>query len=243
MRLTVLGTGSAMATLGRTQTGLLLEGVGDGNATVLIDCGSGVLKALGPHHESLDAVLLTHHHTDHVADLVPLLKARWLADAGTVPVLGPPGTATLLEDLLVAHEYLRDRVAYDVREVGPPAFDVVGTTVQASETRHSGASLAYRVGDRLAFSGDTEADPELARWADGVDVLVHDCSFPDGVEVSNHPTSEQLGAALAGHDFGTVLLTHLYPHADGREDELVASVSEQYDGEVRVARDGLSVDR
>jgi ribonuclease BN (tRNA processing enzyme) len=242
MRLTFLGTGSAMPTPGRAQAGLLLEGVGPEDARVLLDCGSGVLGALADRdYERLDALCLTHHHTDHVADLLPLLKARWLAGADPLTVVGPPGTEALLADLLAVHDYLRGRVAYEVREVEAGAFDLLGVSADAYETTHSMQCLAYRLGDAVAVSGDTEADPGLAAFADGVAVLVHDCSFPDGVDVSNHPTAGALGGALAGNEFGTVYLSHFYPHAEGHEESMVAAVRERYDGAVRVARDGLTV--
>jgi ribonuclease BN (tRNA processing enzyme) len=243
MRLTFLGTGSAMATPGRAQSGLLLTGAGPQDARLLVDCGSGVLGALARRgYDDLDAVLLTHHHTDHVADLVPLLKARWLAGTDALPVVGPPGTGALVDDLLAVHDYLSEEVAVETRDVEPGTFCVSGLDVAARETRHSMQCLAYRFGDDLAVSGDTEADAALTAWAAGVEVLVHDCSFPDGVDVSNHPTAGQLGAALAGHAFGTVYLTHLYPHAVGHEDALVAAVRERYDGAVEVAEDGLTVE-
>ncbi|MFB6219191.1 MAG: MBL fold metallo-hydrolase, partial [Halobacteriaceae archaeon] len=229
-------------TPGRAQTGLLVEAVGPDGATVLVDCGSGVLGALGPDCETVGTVLLTHHHIDHVADLLPLLKARWLAGCDPLPVVGPPGTADLLAGLLDAHDYLRGRIDYEVREVELPGFELAGATVRARETAHSMQSFAYRFGDALAVSGDTEADPDLAAWADGVAALVHDCSFPDGVAVSNHPTPTALGEALAGNEFGTVYLTHFYPHARGREREMAATVRERYGGEVRPAEDGLTVE-
>jgi len=48
-----------------------------------------------------------------------------------------------------------------------------------------------------------------------------------------------LGTALAGADIDRVYLTHQYPHTDGEHDEMVAAVEDQFDGDVRVARDGL----
>ncbi|MEF8853141.1 MAG: MBL fold metallo-hydrolase [Haloarculaceae archaeon] len=253
MRVTFLGTGSAMPTGERFQTGLLLES--DGN-TLLVDCGSGALHGLArtaAGYEAVDAVLLTHHHLDHVSDLFPFLKARWLAGATELTVAGPGGTRELLDGLFDVHGYMRDRLDLTVRAVDAGTFSLAGFSVAATEVRHSMRCLAYRFGagkrdpgedGPVVFSGDTEAFRELVEFADGAAVLVHDCSFPDGVDVSNHPTPSSLGRTLAEADgeVGRVYLTHLYPHTDGRHEEMLDSVAERYDGDVRFARDGLSVD-
>ncbi|MBC9987441.1 MULTISPECIES: MBL fold metallo-hydrolase [Haloferax] len=247
MRVTFLGTGSAMPVTGRAQTGLLLES--DGNA-LLVDCGSGVLARLAETevgYEGVSSVLLTHHHLDHVSDLMALVKARWLAGADSLEIVGPEGTEKLVEGLFDVHDYLRGRLDIQIREVGPTEFGIAGFDVMGFEVRHSMPTLAYRFSNErgeadFVFSGDTEAFSALGDFADGASVLAHDCSFPDDVDVSNHPTPSQVGEALAGRDIDSVYLTHLYPHADRVTDDLRASVSEQFDGEVRVAEDGLVVE-
>ena len=247
MRVTFLGTGSAMPTGERNQTGLLLEAGGD---RLLVDCGSGVLGALADTsggYESTDTVLLTHHHLDHVSDLLALLKARWLVGEEHLTVVGPAGTESLLGDLLDAHEYLRGRVDLTVRDIDPGATTVAGFDIEATETVHSMDCLAYRfahdsVDGEFCFSGDSEATEPVADLADGAAVLAHDCSFPDDVDVSNHPTPTALGELLAGRDIEEVYLTHLYPHTDGRHREMTDAVRANFDGTVRMARDGLTVE-
>lgn len=246
MRVTFLGTGSAMPTGDRYQAGLLVE---EGDRSLLVDCGAGVLQHLARTdrgYEDVPAVLLTHHHTDHVSDLVPLLKARWLAGADALEIVGPAGTADLLDGLLDVHDYLAGKVDYDIREIEADPFAVAGFDVASTETRHSMPCLAYRFGGidgPFAFSGDTEAVPDLIRFADGAAALAHDCSFPDEVDVSNHPAPSTLGDALeeADSDIGTVYLTHLYPHTRGKHEEMLASLRERYDGDIRFAHDGLTV--
>jgi ribonuclease BN (tRNA processing enzyme) len=95
----------------------------------------------------------------------------------------------------------------------------------------------------FAFSADSEAFPELCELADG-GTLVHDCSFPDSVDVSNHPTPTQLGEALAESEaaIDRVYLTHLYPHTRGHHEEMSDSIAAQYDGDVRFAQDGLTIE-
>ncbi|WP_101294940.1 MBL fold metallo-hydrolase [Halegenticoccus soli] len=251
MHVTFLGTGSAMPTPDRVQTGILLESGtvdgGEGVGPLLVDCGSGALHRLARTdvgYEGVSTVLLTHHHLDHVSDLLPLLKARWLAGEEHLEVVGPAGTKALLDGLLDVHDYLRDRIDLRIREIGETgrdeAIDVAGFDVAARETRHSMRCLAYRFGDRFAFSGDTEAFEGLANFADGSRVLAHDCSFPDEVDVSNHPTPTQLGEALAGRDIDQVYLTHLYPHTEGKHREMLDAIERAgFDGDVRFARDGL----
>lgn len=254
---TFLGTGSAMPDGERAQTGLLLNGRKE---SVLVDCGSGVLTNLartGPGYEGVSTVLLTHHHVDHVADLMPLCKARWLAGSEELEVVGPAGTEDLVDGLFCVHDYLQDRLDITVREVGPGDFSVPGFDVRATETRHSMDCLAYRfestgaenrAGDEdtrpaFTFSGDSEAFSALVEFADG-STLVHDCSFPDAVDVANHPTPTQLGEALASADADVerVYLTHLYPHTRGHHEEMMNAIEAQYDGEVRFTRDGLEIE-
>ena len=254
MELTVLGTGSAMPVPERVQSGYLLD---DADRSLLVDCGSGVLQRLagtGTGYEGVSTVLLTHHHLDHVAALMPLLKARWLAGEEHLEVVGPSGTKSLVDRLLDVHEYLDGRIDLSVREVSPArSFSAGGFDVAARETRHSMECFAYRFSPPnsdadpadgpLTLSGDTEAFAGLASFADGSDVLVHDCAFPDGIDVSNHPTPTELGESLAAVEIETLLLSHLYPHTGGREEEMVESVrAAGFDGDVRVAEDGLRVD-
>jgi ribonuclease BN (tRNA processing enzyme) len=253
MKLTFLGTGSAMPTGERFQTGLLLEG---GDNTLLVDCGSGALHGLArtsAGYEGIDAVLLTHHHLDHVSDLFPLLKARWLAGATEITVAGPAGTEALLDGLFDVHDYMQDRFDLTVREVDVGEFSLAGFEIAAMEVEHSMRCLAYRFAVEgespretgpVVFSGDTEAMTDLVEFADGAAVLVHDCSFPDSVDVSNHASPSSLGRVLAAADgeVGRVYLTHLYPHTDGHHEAMLDSIGERWDGDVRFAEDGLSID-
>jgi len=247
MRLTFLGTGSAMPLPDRAQTGLLLERDG---RRLLVDCGAGVLHRLAatePGYEGVSTVLLTHHHLDHVSDLLALVKARWLSGDDHLEVVGPGGTKALVDSLFGAFDYLDGRIDLQVREVSDHDFSVAGFDVSAHETRHSVDGLAYRFaggedGGDLTISSDTEAFEGLAAFADGSAIFVHDCSFPDDVDVSNHPTPSALGVTLAGHDYGRVYLTHLYPHTEGRHEEMLEAVGSRYDGDVRFARDGLRVE-
>ena len=277
MRVTFLGTGSAMPVADRVQTGLLVEAAPGDRRPLLVDCGAGIVHRLSqtdPGYEAVSTVLLTHHHLDHVADLLPLVKARWLAGEERLTVVGPSGTKAFVDDLFAVgeYEYLDGRVDVSVREVhAGTTFSLAGLDVEAFETRHSKPCLAYRFSDRGAgqedaggedadggdtadddgggdaigsggdfvFSGDSEAFAGLANFADGARVLAHDCSFPDEVDVDNHPTPTQLGEALAGTDVERVYLTHLYPHTEGRHEEMLESVTRRFDGDVRVARDGL----
>ena len=250
MRVTFLGTGSAMPTGERFQTGILVE---SGEHRILVDCGSGVLHGLSrtdAGYEGVDTVLLTHHHLDHVSDLLVLLKARWLAGEETLTVAGPGGTTALVRDLLSIHEYMQDRIDLTLRDLDPEPFRLAGFDCDATETRHSLPCHAYRLtpigpdGPTFVYSGDTEAFPELIEFADGADLLAHDCSFPDEVDVSNHPTPSSLGRALAAADaeIREVVLTHLYPHTEGRHDEMRDALGAHYDGSVEFARDGLAVE-
>ena len=248
LHLSFVGTGAPVPTGERVQSGYLIE---SDDSRVLVDCGSGVLHRLaqsGVELMDIAAVVLTHHHADHVSDLIPLVKARLFLGEPSLTVVGPEGTTELVEDLLSAYEYLRDGVDLVVREVTPGTFSVAGFDVVAIETRHVMYCLAYRItpagddGPTITLSGDSEASPEVVALADGSDLLVHDCAYPDELADSPHASPSELGRALDGARIGRTYLTHLAPETDGRGDEMLESIGEYYDGDVRIAHDALEIE-
>jgi ribonuclease BN (tRNA processing enzyme) len=206
MRVTLLGTGTAMPDGDRYQSGALVESA-DRSRRLLVDCGSGVVHRLaeaGVGPDEVDAVALTHTHLDHVADLATLVKARVLAGEPALTVHGPRGTVETL-DCLLAVDDLHERASVTVREVDAGTFEAAGFSVTAREADHSTPTLGYRVADTLGdvdtkasgatgaseaagsgeyaaavtFSGDTAASAAIAGLAVGSAVLVRDCAPPD----------------------------------------------------------------
>lgn len=243
MRVTILGTGGALPPPGRAQTGILLE---KGDRCLLIDCGSGVLLRLqeaGVDFARLDDVLLTHHHLDHLSDLLPLLVARWLRDRTHTRVYGPEGTEALLRSQLELFPYAREHVSIEIQELSPGAgYEIAGFRVETLLTQHLRPTLAYRIDEAFVYSADTAPLEEMAEFARGCELLVHECSFPDGGEVPNHSTPTALGRALKGCDVKRLVLTHLYPQTQGREEEMLRAVRENFPNEVALAEDLLRFD-
>src|SRR5689334_9591782 len=101
IRLTVLGSGVAWANPGGVCSGYLIRA---GGATVLVDCGSGVLGRLRAHADprEIDAVIVSHLHADHFLDLVGLrygVKYGGLGGGEALRVLLPPGGCERLRRL------------------------------------------------------------------------------------------------------------------------------------------------
>lgn len=237
MNLTLLGTGSAVPTGDRYQTGIVVEA--DSRSTpLLLDCGAGTIHRLaqaGFDISRFDTVLLTHHHLDHVADLPSLLKARWLRDASTCTIVGPPDTREYLSEFLDIDQ-LPERLDVTFREYDSSQFTLCGFDIETCETTHSAAGFAYRIDDAFTFSGDTEASASVARFADGSSVLVHDCAYYDEEE-TNYATPHQLGQTLADVDIDELYLTHFYPDAAANADAMRRIVSEYVTATVHIPAD------
>ena len=97
IEVTLLGTGSPIPDPNRAGPSTLVRA---GGQALLVDCGRGVLQraaAVGVGAAGLSALLLTHLHSDHIADLGDVLITRWIStftpDPAPLPIIGPPGTA------------------------------------------------------------------------------------------------------------------------------------------------------
>jgi ribonuclease BN (tRNA processing enzyme) len=247
LEVTLLGTGVGIPHSCRAQAGLVIKA----NEPLLFDCGAGTLLRLSEAEISpleIDVALITHLHLDHVSDLLALGKARWLLGENRMEIFGPEGTEAWFETVRGLYSYLEDLdVSFSV--VGPgDEFSLFGLKIRAGEAVHSLPALGYRIesGDRaIVYSGDTEPTESMRDLAEGADLLIHECSFPEPFVVTNHSTPKKLGENLRGAGIKRIVLTHLYPQTIGCEAEMVRDVLASLGpgAEVEIGRDlqGISV--
>ena len=247
MRLTTLGTGTVALSAARVCAGHLVEA---GAVRVLLDCGSGVSHRLAEHGlawREITHVAFTHFHLDHIADFATLVFAWKYGDRpgrnAPLTVIGPDGTAALLDRLAVAFgDWLRDPgFELCVIELAPGASLDLGDGVTLSSTKvpHTAESVAYSItrgGRRLVYTGDTGYDPMFAEWARGADVLLCECSLPGELAIPEHLTPEQCGALAAAALPTHLVLTHFYPPVERAD--VRAAVAAHYPGPVSLANDG-----
>ncbi len=225
MKIILLGTGVAIPQKDRVQSGLIVDaGRGNKYSPVLFDCGCGVLQRIyqsGYRHTHITNIFLSHLHLDHCGDLLALVKANWLCDTIELNLWGPVGTGQWLDNLLSAYPYMQDKAEIEVTELVPgQVAGVEGLQVECVHTVHTLPSLGFKVtsgGKTLLYSGDTEPVDDLVKASEGIDLLIHECSFPDTFIVTNHTTPGALAEKIEGTSIGLIVLTHMYPQTRGFE--------------------------
>lgn len=238
MKLTVLGTGSPLPIPHRVQSGYLLE---KNDRLLLVDCGSGVyaqLINLEVDWARLDTFMLTHHHLDHVSDLLTILTARWLLGFPESTVYGPEGTQQLIKKWVALFEYVDDAIkveSYDI-EAGEPA-NIAGFEISSLAMRHFVTSLAYKFDHKLAICGDSDPVPELKSFADGCKLLIHECSYTDDQADFGHTNPTALAKTLDGVRLDELWLTHFYPNTADCSDEIVAAMRKHFHGKTVITQD------
>ena len=250
MKIRFLGTGVGIPQVGRVQSGLIMEMDGK---PVLFDCGCGVLGRIaeaGYDHTDIDNIVLTHLHLDHVGDVLALLKANWLVGKTDMRIFGPKGTQEWFGKVMETYDYLKDRFEVEITELtGGERFTPEGIdcSITCTPTVHSTPSLAYRVeceNKAAIYTGDTEPSEPVFRFAGGADVMIHECSFPLGFEMTMHTTPDMFTDVLdhVTLDVRKLYFLHLYPQMQGHEQEAVDHIKQHFDGEVIIASDLMKVE-
>jgi ribonuclease Z len=200
-KVTLLGTGTPIPSIDRFGPSTLIEA---GDQKLLIDAGRGAtirLHQLNIPIGRLDALLLTHFHSDHISGVPDVWLTGWLESYfGTrqtpFRVIGPRGTKRLIAKLeeayaddirirmadeklppdgiaTVAEEYERDGVVYEKDGLKVIAFEVDhGDVIKPA--------YGYRIeyaGRVAVISGDTRYNQNVIKYATGADLLVHEVAI------------------------------------------------------------------
>ncbi len=264
MHLTVLGCRSGMPAGGQSSSGYMVSTEG---ARILLDCGPGVALALSAigHPKMLDAVVISHFHSDHCYDLLPIGKAllsgraRYghhlenLPDADDdierppIPLYVPTGGRATLDKLAklfpVATIPMLDKafdIAFDVREyTAGEVFKAGDCEISMHGLRHAVPNCGVRVdgpAGTLAYTGDTGRTDALIPLARDVDLLLAEATL----EVTDdgphgHLSATDAGEAAATADVAQLVLTHFISGDPGWLQARQADASRVFGGPVHLA--------
>lgn len=239
--LTFVGTGEALDP-GLPNTSLLLEGP----RNLLFDCGYAVPHAfwrVSQDPNLLDGIWISHAHADHWFGLPALLL--WMRLAGrerSLALFGGPGFGARLQALLelgYPGSYTPHKCyPIELHELEPGQECAFGPlSLRVATSAHSVANYALRVegaGMRsLMYSGDGAPTPQTRALAQGVDVLVHECFFPNAAVGGVRKHGDLPGCIELGRAAGVETLALLHFAAESkvqlREQALELGAREEFD--------------
>ncbi|HJT67258.1 MAG TPA: MBL fold metallo-hydrolase [Pyrinomonadaceae bacterium] len=247
----------------------------------LVDCGYGTSKQLlnaGVALNRLRYIFITHHHSDHNLEFGPVIYNAWITGIpARIDAYGPPGLTKMAADFF---NYLKFDIDTRIVDEGRPdprqlvtvhEFDKSGVVLTNDEVKVSSCRVrhppiteayAYRfdASDRsVVISGDTAYSPELAEFAQGADVLVHEIMYLPGIEalisrlpnakrlrehlMAAHTLPEDVGKVAAQAGVKTLVLSHFVPGDDASitDDQWSEGVRKHFKGRVIVGKDLLEI--
>ena len=248
MKITVLGAGTCIPSVGYSPAGYVLTGH---SSTVLMDPGPGSIARMsinGLDYRHVNLVLVSHLHPDHTLDLMTLIQALgstpgwWRTEALTL--LGCHGLTDFVGTLLRVYPDIGpETFALKMLEFDRDPVDIGEWHLTSARTGHTPESLATRIesgGRSVVYTGDVADPGAIVDICRGVDTLLCECSFPDGLGVPDHLTPGQVGQLARAASVGRVVLTHFYPSAT--KADLVSEVKKAFSGSVTMAHDGMVVE-
>lgn len=244
MKVTVIGEWGGFPKAGGASSGYLFQ---SGGFNLLVDCGSAVLSKLQQYVdvEDLHAVILSHYHHDHVADIGPLQHARLVkhhlgVKQPALPIYGhqldQDGFARL------THEPHTKGVAYDpngTTHIGP-------FTITFLRTVHPAPCFAMRIRDSkhdVVYTADSAFQQAFIPFAENADLLISEANFYKGMDAAaaGHMTSIEAATIAENAQVGSLLLTHL-PHF-GNPQQLVEEAGDVFSKQVFLAEEGWHWDK
>ena len=272
MKLTLLGTGCPSVDYKRCGASNLVL---TKKTKILIDCGSGVTQRLNQSKNSsadIDALLLTHLHSDHIVDLYQLFISGWHTGRETkFKVFGPKGLKSHFNKIFEAYKEELDLrkewekrpnvegLAYEIIEINNELkIELDNATIESVKVDHHPVDPAFGykfiLGPKnIIFSGDTRYCEVLEKSSKDADILVHEVFVgldydpvrmsSDTIEnISDYHTTPEEIGVLASNASVKKLILNHFVPPVFDEDVLVERIAKHFDGEIVVGKDLMQFD-
>lgn len=243
LRLTIVGSAGTNPSAERVCSCYLVEA--DGFRLVL-DLGHGALHRLQQVIDvaEIDALLLSHLHADHFADIYGLNYAMRFHPAAPppIPVYTPPGGEAFITQLLPEESIERMGASLTFHEARPGTTLECGPlTIELHRANHPVETLASRITDgtrTLTYTGDTAPSDEVVAAATGADLLLCDATWLESqrpLPADVHCTGREAGQIADRAGVSRLVVTHVSPYNDPAA--VAAEAAEVFAGEVVIAHD------
>jgi ribonuclease Z len=265
---TLLGTGTPQPIIERFGPSILVRA---GGQSLLFDAGRGCLQRLSQinlSYNKINALFITHLHSDHIVGLPDLWLTGWLISRRKVPlsVFGPEGTADMIKYLRMAFAFdikIREEDDKAIEEGGKllvkeiqqgVIYDKDGVKVIAFEVDHYPVvpAFGYRIeynGHSVVLSGDTRYSENLIKFAKGTDLLIHEVAIaPDTLSKSDsrynilthHSTPEQTAMVFTEVRPKLAVYSHIVKLYGATEQEILKRAKANYSGPIIMGEDLMS---
>lgn len=244
-RLVILGSAAAVNDAHHDYTHFLLQGEQD--LPILVDAGSnplGKIKDLGLDDESLQDIILTHFHSDHVAGIPNMMMHMWLLGRkAPLRIYGIHHCLNRIENMMEAYGWTDWPNFFPVsfhrvsERDGAPLLENKDFIITAYPVTHFIPTIGLRIVNKhtgyvLGYSCDTEPCEGVRRIARDVDTLLHEAAGPP----PGHSTARQAGEIAQEGNAKRLLLIH-YQVWNTDPAPLVDEARETFDGPVFLCKD------
>ncbi|MCP4021885.1 MAG: MBL fold metallo-hydrolase [Desulfobacteraceae bacterium] len=247
--ITILGSGTCVPSLDRSSCSIVLQ---DQTHTFLVDAGPGTMHRLlmaGVSINDVDAILLSHFHLDHCAEVPPFIfatKYPGFKRQKKLTLIGGTGITQLLDNMnrtfqgsLELPKGYFDIITLDT--TNKDTFDLGAIQIDYTKVAHKDESRAFRFTDpngfSVVYSGDTDYSENLIKIASGADILICESALPDNKKVVGHLTPSLAGRIAAKANVKKLVLTHFYPECD--QEDIQKQCEKTFQGPIVLASDML----
>lgn len=213
MRVEFLGTGGFYPNERRHTTCVMLPEVG-----IVLDAGTGFFRVIPRLETSELDIFLSHAHLDHVVGLPFLLTALLSGKPARATIHATPQTLAAVQEHVFAQPIFPILPPYSFQPLSEKVSVQGQGTLSHRALGHPGGSIGFRIdwpGRSLAFITDTTVDGSYTDFIDGVDLLIHECYFPDELsEVAaktGHSSTTPVAELARKARVGRLCLIHLDP--------------------------------
>lgn len=218
MKVTILGNNGPFPSPGGACSGYLIT---EGDKNLLIDCGNGVLSNLQKFIsiEQIDAIILSHLHSDHMSDMMILryavqIKMNRGSQIKPIEVYAPNEPQNEYNQIDIPGVFNLKPISNDL------VLNLGDMKLEFKEMVHPVKSFAVSIvskGKKFVYSGDTSWNEDIIEFSKDADLVMLDAGLLSKDKVSDnvpHLTARECGIVAQKANAKRLLLTHFWPEDD-----------------------------